>query len=175
MKLVVGLGNPGEKYTKTRHNIGFVVADKLADRLGFAWTKDTKSESLIIIKKPQAIFLKPQVFMNETGKSVGKVVNFYKLNIPNIWVIHDDLDIKLGEFKIQQGKGPKLHNGVNSIEKQLGRDDFWRIRVGVDNREVGSRTPGDEYVLQSFTNEELEVINGVIENVAQELIKLISQ
>jgi len=153
MKLIIGLGNPGEKYKNNRHNIGHVVADALLKR-----------------NLPKNISVKrTSVFMNESGTEVKRLLG--NLDPANLYVIHDDLDIALGGYKIQKGKGPKLHNGILSIERELGSDDFWRVRVGVDNR-MGDKTPGEVYVLQDFTEEEKEVLRKVIDKVAQDILFL---
>jgi peptidyl-tRNA hydrolase, PTH1 family len=111
--------------------------------------------------------------MNESGKAVKKLVDFYKVEMDDLYVIHDDLDIKLGEYKIQKGVGPKVHGGVNSIERELGKEDFWRARVGVDNRDLENRIPGEEYVLQNFTREErnilMESINQLVSNLEESI------
>jgi len=90
----------------------------------------------------------------------------------DLYIVHDDLDIKLGEYKIQKGKGPKVHKGINSIEKALGTDDFWRVRVGVDNRDSNNRTPGEQYVLQDFTSEEKEILDKVLDETCKKLATL---
>jgi PTH1 family peptidyl-tRNA hydrolase len=153
MRLIVGLGNPGKDYKNTRHNIGHLVVDALN-------------------KKPLPsgfIAKKSNCFMNQSGEFVKKLVEQYHSNPSDLWVIHDDLDIPLGGFKIQKGKGPKLHYGINSIEDKLGTDEFWRVRVGVDNRNPEDRTPGEEYVLQDFTQEELKLLKPVIEQICKKL------
>lgn len=165
MKLIVGLGNPGDEHKENRHNVGFMVVDRLAEEA--EW--ESKFEALIL-KSRDCLLVKPQTFMNNSGTAVKKIMNFYKLNIDDLVVVHDDLDIRLAEYKIQKGVGPKVHNGLTSVEERLGTKDFWRVRVGVDNRPVGeARTPGDEYVLADFTSEEKEIIEGVIEKVVKEL------
>jgi len=153
MKLIVGLGNPGEKYKNNRHNIGYLVVEALSKR---------RLPDSVVVKKTN-------IFMNESGKSVRKLVEQYRLNPTDLWVIHDDLDIALGSYKLQKGKGPKLHNGVNSIERELGTDEFWRVRVGVDNRGTYERTSGEEYVLQDFSDEERELLEPVINKICKKL------
>ena len=192
MKLIIGLGNPGEKYKDTRHNVGFMVVDELARRIANSqWSMVKKFSSLIIDYQSSIIFCKPQTFMNSSGFAVSKLASFYKVSASDIWVIHDDLDIKLGEYKIQKGVGPKLHYGIQSIERSLGTKDFWRVRVGVENRDVeftnkktnlikqivsfqsSRRIPGEEYVLQNFTSDEKEVLRGVIDEIVGKLVGLI--
>lgn len=167
MKLIIGLGNPGEKYKSNRHNVGYLVVDELKN-LG---TK--KLKNIIVVKT--------NVFMNESGETVRKLVNQYKIKTSDLWIVHDDLDIPLGSYKIQKGKGPKLHNGVNSIERELGSEDFWRVRVGVDNREKiqnpndkFQKIPGEEYALQDFDKKEIETRDRVIKKVIHELFSLIT-
>lgn len=154
MKLVIGLGNPGEKYKNNRHNIGHLVVDKLLT---------TTHDKDLIIKKSD-------VFMNNSGEFVKKLVDQNKFDISNLWVIHDDLDIHLGSYKILFGKGPKDHNGLNDIFDKLGTKDFWHVRVGVDNRNPEDRISGEEYVLQNFTDEERKILDGVIGEVCKKLV-----
>ncbi len=152
MKLLIGLGNPGEKYKNNRHNVGFMFVDFLAD-------KDIKA-------------FKTDCFMNESGRFVSEKVNFFKISPSDLVVVHDDLDLKIGEFKINFGKGPELHNGILSSEESLGTKDFWRIRIGVDNRT--EKIPGETYVLQDFKEEEREVLNKLFPEIYENLRKHLS-
>ena len=172
MKLVVGLGNPGEAHANNRHNVGFMVVDKIAEfrsqNSEIRW--ETKFEGLIC-KFERVLLVKPQMFMNRSGEVVTKIANFYKVTIDDLVVIHDDLDIRLGEYKIQKGVGPKVHNGLTSVEERLGTADFWRLRIGVDNRIQNSefRIQGEDYVLADFLPEVKTIIDGVIEKAVKEL------
>ena len=163
---IVGLGNPGEKYEKNRHNAGFIFLDTIAKDL--SWSMDKYTDSLIV-KEQSFILAKPQTFMNSSGEAVRKFVDFYAIDPMQLYVVHDDLDIKLGEYKIQRGVGPKLHNGVNSIEEHVHNNQFWRIRIGVDNRTSEKRIPGDIYSLQDFTKQELEMVEKVNKAIIKEL------
>ena len=184
MKLVVGLGNPGEKYEGTRHNVGFLVADVANSKLQITNHKQILNSKFKTSKRLQAemvqigevIIAKPITFMNKSGESVRKIMDFYKLNNEDVYVIHDDLDIKLGEYKIQLGKGPKVHYGIESVEKCLVTDQFWRVRVGVENRSVRGNMgiPGMKYVLQKFTKDEQEILDEVVSKIVQELVGVIS-
>lgn len=175
MKLVVGLGNPGEKYQNNRHNIGFVVAEKLASVilksqiLKFSNNNKFFSD---IIQTDDLILAKPVTFMNESGKAVAAISRFYKVKSEDIFIIHDDLDIPLGKYKIQHGKAPKVHNGLLSVERSLGTDQYWNVRVGVENREVrGNKgVPGVVYSLQDFSPAENEIVAKVVEEVAADLL-----
>lgn len=151
MKLIVGLGNPGQKYKNNRHNVGFMVVDRLMEE-----------------KLPGIKLLKPDSFMNRSGVAVKRE----EPNLRFLYVVHDDLDIELGKFKISFGKGPKVHNGLKSIYEQMGTKDFWHVRVGIDNRmKTGFRGTGEEYVLQNFRPEEREIIKNVIDKVVAEVKK----
>ena len=111
--------------------------------------------------------------MNDSGLAVSKIANFYKIALGDIYVIHGDLDLRLGEYKIQKGVGPKLHYGIASIEEKLGSKDFWRVRVGIDSRTVENRLSGEEYVLQNFNEQEEEVFEATLERLTDELFKMI--
>lgn len=168
MIVIVGLGNVGEKYRNTRHNVGFMLVDYLAKQAGVEFEGQNKFFSEIA-KAEEVVFVRPQTMMNSSGKAVSAVVSFYSIEHESLYVVHDDLDLPLGEYKIQFDKGPKIHNGVNSIEETLGSSLFWRVRIGVDNRDPQNRTPGEVYVLQNFTTDELSVINNVIDKASNEL------
>ncbi|MFC1710419.1 aminoacyl-tRNA hydrolase [Patescibacteria group bacterium] len=172
MKLVVGLGNPGKKYKATRHNVGFMVVDKiLSDILSVSPHKVKKYHALVYYKQSSdLLFVKPQTMMNDSGKTMRVVVDQYKINMPNIWVIHDDLDLAFGAYKIQKGKGPKDHKGLLSIYESIGKNDFWHVRIGVDNRKLENRIDGEDYVLQNFEEDEMDSVDGVIGNVVEDLM-----
>ncbi len=159
MKLIVGLGNPGTKYQNNRHNAGHLFIDFI-DSQGLAL---------------RGYFFKTDVFMNDSGKFVTEKTNFFKISPDDLYIAHDDLDIPLGQYKIQLGVGPKVHNGVNNVEEVLGTKDFWRIRIGVDNRDSQNRMPGEDYVLQDFTKDELEILKLVQDDIYAELKKRFSQ
>ncbi len=168
MKLIVGLGNPGAEYENTRHNVGYMLVNELAkvNNLGFTSSKKLSS---YVTKAKDLIIAKPQTFMNSSGISVSKLLNHYSLAINYLYVVHDDLDLRLGEYKIQKGRGPKLHNGVNSIVEAIKTEDFVRIRIGVDNRLPEARQEGEKYVLEKFKADELEIIENTISKIIAEL------
>ncbi len=133
MKLIVGLGNPGEKYEYTRHNIGFMVVDKLAREMTMgtvSWSQDEKHQALLY-KKGDVLFAKPLTFMNNSGIAVQSIMNFYKLSVSDLWVIHDDIDLPLGKIRIRQKGGSAGHNGVISIITAISSDAFVRFRLGI--------------------------------------------
>ena len=170
MKLIVGLGNPGKEYEKNRHNVGFKVVDKLGEVLGkgkFVLEKRWEAE---VMKIDDLILVKPTTFMNASGRTVRKIKDYFKVGLDEIWVVHDDLDIVLGEYKMQKGKGPKVHNGLKSVEESLGKKDFWRVRVGVDGRGGKSRELAEKYVLKDFGKQEGEVVKKVVGRVVDEFL-----
>lgn len=155
MKLFVGLGNPGEKYRNNRHNVGYVVIDRIKEKN---------------LKIKNAIVVKTNTFMNDSGTSVRELLSKNKVNSENLYIIHDDLDLPLGSWKMQFAKGPKDNGGINSIEQVLGTNDFWRIRVGVDNRNPEKRTSGEKYVLEDFTLEEKIILDKVTGDICKKLV-----
>ncbi|OGK51688.1 aminoacyl-tRNA hydrolase [Candidatus Roizmanbacteria bacterium RIFCSPLOWO2_01_FULL_41_22] len=182
---IIGLGNPGPQYQNNRHNVGFMFVDFLLEKLkapdsskniGQSWKYDKYSDSEIAkidlnvtCYKLHVTLVKPQTFMNRSGFSVKKLTTYYSLLTTNLYVVHDDLDIPLGKFKIQAGVGPKVHNGLDSIEKALGTKDFWRIRIGVDNRGALNRQAGEQYVLSNFIKEETTELNSIFETIHHQL------
>lgn len=164
MKVIVGLGNPGKKYEYNRHNVGFMFVDYLSKN----WKKNKKLESEICetqLKQGKTLLVKPQTFMNASGVSVKKVMAYYHLQLDDLIIVHDDLDLRLGEYKKQFAKGPKIHNGILSVERELKTKAFWRLRIGVDNRERENRVNGQKYVLEDFNNKELLIIKKVFEKI----------
>ena len=163
MKLIVGLGNPGKKYENTRHNLGFMVADGISNYFHSEWTPECNY--LLSVFQKGSLMAKPETFMNDSGKAIKILVREYKIDIDDLLVVHDDLDLVFGKFKLQFGKGPHQHNGVLSVEKELGTKEFWRLRMGVEsrikNQELGIR--GEDYVLQDFSPAERKVIDELID------------
>ncbi len=133
MKLIVGLGNPGPQYESTRHNIGFMVVDHLANELTkepVHWDQDNK-KNVLTTKIGDLLLVKPLTFMNKSGYAVKALVDYYKLTPGDVWVIHDDIDLPLGKIRIRRGGSSAGHNGVSSIIEQLATDDFVRFRMGI--------------------------------------------
>lgn len=179
MKLIVGLGNPGEKYSKNRHNVGFMAVDELAKLISnsqiLKFSNNNKFNSEMVLTK-EYILAKPQTFMNDSGVAVSAICQFYKIKNEDLYIVHDDLDITIGNYKIQHGKGPKVHNGLKSVEEKLGTDQFWNVRVGVENREVRGNggIPGVVYSLQNFSPNEKEIIDVVIGKIVEEIVRVVS-
>lgn len=156
MILIVGLGNPGSKYEGNRHNIGFMAIDAIAEDYMFPAFKEKfqgfYSEGRVDGKKVG--LLKPQTYMNESGRSVGAAAKFYKITPNQIYVFHDELDLEPGKLRVRKGGGNAGHNGLKSIQAHLGKPDFWRIRMGIGHPGDKNRVSG--YVLSDFAKEERE-------------------
>ncbi len=161
MYLIVGLGNHEKQYHTHRHNVGFMFVDYLLNEFKNSRFKTEHAQSSIIYHLSSKILLaKPQTFMNKSGIAVSKLMSFFKLEpTEQLIVVHDDLDIPLGKFHIQKGTGPLMHNGLSSIEQRVGTKDFWRVRIGIENRPVGHHISGEAYVLESFNPEEQKIID----------------
>lgn len=177
MKLIIGLGNPGEKYKKTRHNTGFMALNDLARALRAATfslhPKFNAEISETMVENEKIILAKPQTFMNESGKAAEATSDYYKISANDIIVIHDDLDIALGEYKIAKNRSSAGHKGVQSIIDALGTKDFTRIRIGIKIAE--NKIPTEKFVLENFTNDEEKIINEVIEKICKEIEILIKK
>ena len=163
--LVVGLGNPGAQYANTRHNVGFMAVDYLAG-VGATWKNE--KDALITraeIDGRRVIFVKPQTFMNNSGVAVGALMTFYKIPLENLIVIHDDMDITVGDCREKIGGGSAGHNGIRSIDAHVGRD-YRRIRIGIGHpRDFDLPMDPADWVLGKFGAAQLELINGAICNI----------
>lgn len=171
MKLIVGLGNPGTEYRNNRHNIGFHYVDFLAEKIAgtnSVWKSDQKINAEVY-KVENMVFVKPQTFMNRSGEAVQRLVQFYKLKPADVVVIHDDLDIRFGEYKIARGKGPKGHNGIKSLEDHIGKE-FARIRIGVENRDPETLVSGVDYVLSNFTDTEMGSLGPLFNSIHEAMV-----
>jgi PTH1 family peptidyl-tRNA hydrolase len=175
MKLIIGLGNPGKEYEKTRHNIGFRVLDEMTE--DFKFEKKFNAE---IKKEPtfakasagkQIIFAKPQTFMNNSGIAVSAIAKFHKIKPENIIVIHDDMDLAFGKIKISFGSRSAGHNGVQSIIDSLGTNEFYRIRIGIGPRP--EKIPADKYVLQKFSASEEKEMKKIFSEAIEKIEELI--
>lgn len=159
MKLIVGLGNPGDKYRNNRHNVGHILLNGLAEKLGLTWEDNSKIKARVARKADELILVKTSEFMNISGGSVSLAVHFYKLPLSELYVIHDDVDLEFGDIKKQFSSGAAGHHGVESIIASLGTKDFWRIRVGV-GRPVNAQ-PVEDFVLSNFSEEELNSLKKI--------------
>lgn len=173
MRLIVGLGNPGARYERTRHNVGFLAADAIHRRHGFGpWR--AKFQGLLAegtLDGERIYLLKPQTFMNASGDSVAEAARFYKIPLAEIAVIHDEIDLEPGKLRVKQGGGAAGHNGLRSIDAQLG-EDYWRVRIGVGH--PGVKELVEPYVLQNFSPEDLAWLPPLIDAIAEALPVLVA-
>ncbi len=166
MKIIAGLGNPGDQYRMTRHNMGFLVLDALADDAGIAIQKK-KFEALLgdgRLGEHRLLLVKPQTFMNLSGQSLRQVIDFYQKTAEDLIVVHDDLDLPFGTVRIKVGGGDGGHKGIRSIMDHLG-GAFTRVRLGIGKPPFKDDT--EHYVLQAFPKADLEVLAGVVRNACE--------
>ncbi len=163
--LLVGLGNPGPQYRYTRHNVGFAVLDRLAPQFGLDFIPHKKFPPYESVSGSMrgipAILLKPLTYMNRSGDAVASVLNFYKIPLDRLLVVHDDLDLPLGSLKFAQGGGTGGHKGIGSIIGSIGSKEFPRLKIGIGR--PFSPVPIDKYVLSPFLSEEAPVIDKVLD------------
>ncbi|MBI3304924.1 aminoacyl-tRNA hydrolase [Candidatus Parcubacteria bacterium] len=167
MKLIVGLGNVGRDYERTRHNIGFRVADALSAAWGLTWRERADCEATVAEGSrdgAKIVLAKPATMMNDSGRAVAKLGHYYRLTPGEILVAHDDVDLSFGEIRIEAGRGSAGHRGVESLIEALGTKEFHRVRIGVRNGQYrpGTKT-ADEFVLADFTNEEEKQLPAIIQ------------
>ncbi|MGV7470472.1 Peptidyl-tRNA hydrolase [Mycobacterium attenuatum] len=165
--LVVGLGNPGDTYARTRHNLGFMVADLLAARLGSKFKGHKRSGADVVTGRlagHAAVLAKPRCYMNESGRQVGPLATFYSVAPADIVVIHDDLDLDFGRIRLKLGGGEGGHNGLRSVAAALGTKDFQRVRIGI-GRPPGRKDPA-AFVLEDFTAAERAEVPTICEQAA---------
>lgn len=172
--LLVGLGNPGREYKDTRHNVGFMLVDRLAVRLNARGLK-VQSKAVVTDAKYEErklILAKPQTFMNLSGQSVQGLVHFYKIPLTNFMVLSDDLDIPFGTIRIRASGGPGGQRGMSSIIEHLGTKEFPRLRLGI-GRPPGRMDPAD-YVLQNFSKDEQQILSEVLDHAAQAVFAFVT-
>jgi PTH1 family peptidyl-tRNA hydrolase len=172
MKLIVGLGNPGEKYASNRHNIGFMAVDEIARGYGFGpWKKRFQglaAEGQIGLEK--CLLLKPSTYMNESGRSVGEAMRFYKLALGDVIVIHDEIDLDPGKIRVKTGGGNAGHNGLKSISAHIG-NEYKRVRLGIGH--PGEKALVANYVLQDFAKADKTWLTPLLEGVARGMARLV--
>ena len=171
MTLFVGLGNPGTQYENTRHNIGFKVIDRLVNDFG---ARDISKNSFHgqLYRSANSLFLKPTTYMNLSGKSAQSVKNFFKVELDDVIVIHDDIDLPFGAVRFKRGGGHGGHNGLKSLDEYIGKD-YLRVRIGVGKPEHKSQVA--DYVLHDFSDTELTELEKLVEHVANACKKLVEQ
>ena len=161
-RLVVGLGNPGSEYAKTRHNAGFWFCERLAEALGVKLSKESRFQGLLAQARPDGVrLLLPQTFMNRSGQAVAALAHFYRIEPADMLVVHDDLDLPPGTLRLKFGGGLGGHNGLKDITAHLGTQDYWRLRVGIGH--PGERSEVVSYVLKPPLREEGEAIAAALD------------
>jgi PTH1 family peptidyl-tRNA hydrolase len=173
--LVVGLGNPGRQYRNNRHNIGFMLVDRLAERLGVTFSR---MESKALVTKGEyegcrIILAKPQTFMNLSGQAVSGLVHFYKIPVENLLVSYDDVDLPLETLRLRSGGGSAGQKGMQSIIKRLGTQEFSRLRIGI-GRPPG-RMDAAAYVLQDFSRAESEILTHILDRAVEAVMVFVTQ
>ena len=166
MKIVIGLGNPGSKYEFTRHNIGFRIVDSLARDMGIEFNKVKSYYSLIsrgMINNHKVMLVKPQTFMNLSGRAVNRVVSYYKIPLQDLLIVYDDLNLELGQVRIRKKGSSGGHKGIESIMQYLNSEDIPRLRIGIGNQSVNYNFDCVSYVLSNFNNDEEDKIEKVIQ------------
>jgi peptidyl-tRNA hydrolase, PTH1 family len=167
IRLIVGLGNPGPEYEQTRHNAGFWLVDQLADKFGAPLAREARFAGLasrIRIAGGEVWLLEPQTYMNRSGQSVGALARFFKIAPEEVLVVHDELDLPPGAAKLKKGGSAAGHNGLKDITAALGKQDYWRLRLGIGHpREMGLQQQVVDFVLHRPRREEMEAIEGAIE------------
>jgi len=163
IRLVAGLGNPGPEYAVTRHNIGFMVVDQLAARLGATWQRSTKWDALSV-KCGTALLVKPLSFMNRSGYPLFAIAQFYKIEADEILVVLDDFSLPLGRLRLRLGGGPGGHNGLESIIAQFGTEQIPRLRIGIG---AAPHEGSVDYVLSSFFEEEKPIVRSTIDRAVE--------
>ncbi len=172
MKLIVGLGNKGNEYNNTRHNVGFMVVDNYINKNNL--TLKSKLDGLYaetIINGEKVIFLKPQNYINLSGDVINKYIKYFKIDIKDILVIHDDMDLEIGTFKIRYKGGSAGHNGLKNIEANLKTNEYKRIKIGISKNNIDKV----DYVLGKFSSTELSKLNKVIDityNIIEDFVSL---
>ena len=174
MKLIVGLGNPGKEYEKTRHNIGFIFIDALAKKLNISIDKEKFSGlyTTTIINGEKVVLLKPLSYMNLSGEVVIRFKEFYKIDIKDILVISDDLDMEFGKIRLRQNGSSGGHNGLKNIELHLHSSEYKRLKIGISNNKM---IDTKDYVLGKFSEQEREIIENLKSKVPSVLLDFINE
>lgn len=172
---VVGLGNPGEKYRNTRHNAGFLAIDRLSRELGVELSWEQKFESLVArgtLAEQTIVVCQPHTFMNASGKAVGKLLRFHKIEIQRLIVVVDDADLELGMVRLRPKGSSGGHNGLKSISSVIGTDDYARLRVGIGRRAGGEL---HQHVLGRFSTREQDLVERVLDRVNDQVYTVLTE
>ncbi|MBO8127349.1 MAG: aminoacyl-tRNA hydrolase [Firmicutes bacterium] len=174
MKMIVGLGNPGTEYIGTRHNVGFDLVDRLADRFRVS-VKKAEGKALTVAVNhadEKVLLVKPQTYMNRSGQAVAALADYYRINLKDILVIYDDMDLPVGKIRLRYKGGAGTHNGMRSVIEELGSEEFPRLRIGIDRPAEGNWA---DYVLGRFEPEELEPLRKALELGEEAVLTFITE
>ena len=174
MMLLVGLGNPSPNNTNNRHNVGFLIIDSINSKFKLSKQKP-KFKGLLTtgqIEKEKIFAIKPLTFMNNSGVAIKELIDYFKIDAKNVFVFHDDMDIDLGKVKVKVGGSSAGHNGIESIDKNIGKN-YSRVRIGIGRPKKNST--GADHVLDNFSNEEMDNVQNVTKNIIDSLSILISK
>ncbi len=172
MKLIMGLGNPGKKYSYTKHNAGFMAVNLFVSNNNLGDFKKNKKLKSQILKTGDLLIAKPNTFMNLSGEAVNSLKEYYKIDTKDIIVIYDDLDIEMGKIKSGIFESSAGHNGIKSIIEKLNSTEFHRIRIGIKNENI-QNIPSEDIVLQKFQGDEIEKINIALQEAIKEIESLL--
>jgi len=178
MILLIGLGNPGSQYKNTRHNVGFMAIDKFAEKNNFPEFKVDKKSNSLVSEKDGVVLVKPQTFMNESGKAIRSLARSYKLKAKSLVIVHDDIDLPLGKIKIVKERGSAGHKGVESIIKSVGNDGLARIRIGIAPclpAQAENKTKAIKVVLKNFSPEEKDLLEQSLDKTTAALNLIIEE
>lgn len=185
MKIIVGLGNIGGKYAKTRHNAGFLALDEFtrqleAKNIAYEWKEEPKFKAFVTkftYEDSPVVLVKPTTLMNISGEAVSKILNFYKVSEKNIAIIYDDIDLPLGSIRVREKGSAGSHNGMKSIINELGHENFTRIRIGIESRgEIMHKSIElKDFVLGEFTSQEYPIIKESLGKASEEIDKFIKK
>ena len=169
MKMIVGLGNPGKQYERTRHNSGFMAIDKVAEKLNL--NIDKKEFAALTAKNNQVILVKPQTYMNNSGEAVSQIMKYYHIDINDLLIIYDDLDLKYGQLRLRLKGSSGGHNGIKSIINYIHSENFKRIRIGIEKNPLIETA---DYVLGKVEKDKQQLFDDSIENASQAAIEFIT-
>lgn len=169
MKMIVGLGNPGKQYERTRHNSGFMAIDKVAEKLNL--NIDKKEFAALTTKNNQAILVKPQTYMNNSGEAVSQIMKYYHIDINDLLIIYDDLDLKYGQLRLRLKGSSGGHNGIKSIINYIHSENFKRIRIGIEKNPLIETA---DYVLGKVEKDKQQLFDDSIEKASQAAIEFIT-
>lgn len=180
MILITGLGNPGKKYARTRHNAGFLTIDLLREKLGFESFKEDKKFKAEICageyEGNQLTLLKPQIFMNKSGEAVQEIMSFYKIPLSHLWVIYDDIDLPFRTLRIRKNGSAGTHNGMRSIIEKLGSNNFPRFRIGIGEGSAGfGKSDLSDWILSKVPVKDWMILKKTVEKAAEAVIYALKQ